>query len=231
MRLFWINLVFFVASSACSYAQVELNQIVSRENVAFDCRAAVMTVGRDGKVYLSNQQSPGHVLRFERNGAGKVGGTVVYAMGNATANSKGIIATANAHFAHAVNLYDSHFTAVVANSEFLVSDAVGWDAPLAVEAGEISGDFYGVDHHRDRVVRIDSQGRTVTTYPIFADKSEKKRLFGFRVCEKSQSFFWHTENNTVRCADLTGKTRWSYQHPQGVGSFDVDADKIGRAHV
>ncbi len=234
MRLFWINLVFFVASSACSYAQVELNQIVSRENAAFDCRIAVMTVGRDGKVYLSNQQSPGHVLRFERNGAGKVGGTVVYAMGNATANSKGIIATANAHFAHAVNLYDSHFTAVVANSEFLVSDAVGWDAPLAVEAGEISGDFYGVDHHRDRVVRIDSQGRTVTTYPIFADKSEKKRLFGFRVCEKSQSFFWHTENNTVRCADLTGKTRWSYQHPQGVGSFDVDVDGnvfvIGQVH-
>ena len=234
MRPFWISLLLFAVSTTCAFGQVELKQIVSRENAAFDCRTAVMTVGRDGKVYLSNQQSPGFVLRYERNGSGKVGGTVVYAMGNATANSQGIIATANAHFAHALNLYDANFKSIATNADFLVSDAVGWDAPLGVEAGETSGDFYGIDHHRDRVVRVDGQGRTVTTYPIYADKSEKKRLFGFRVCEKTQSFYWHTENNTVRCADLTGKTRWNYQHPQGVGSFDVDLEGktfvIGQVH-
>lgn len=234
MRLFWINIIAFVTLTSTSPGQVRLTQIVSRENVAFDCRTAVMTVGRDGKVYLNNLQSPGFVLRYERDGSGKAGGSVVYAMGNATANSKGTMATANAHFAHAVNLYDAHFKTIATNADFLVSDAVGWDAPLGVEAGDLSGDFYGIDHHRDRIVRIDEQGRTVTTYPIYADKTAKKRLFGFRVCEKTQSFYWHTENNTVRCADLSGKTRWSYQHPQGVGSFDVDLDGkvsvIGQVH-
>ena len=48
-------------------AQVQLTQIVSRENAAFDSRGAVMTVGRDGRVYLSNQQSPGFVLCFGRD--------------------------------------------------------------------------------------------------------------------------------------------------------------------
>src|SRR5262245_47269115 len=86
-------------SANSARAETELRQVVSRENAVFDCRSAVLCVGRDGRVFLSNQQSPGHVLRFERDGSGKVGGTVVYAMGNATANGKGIVATANAHFA------------------------------------------------------------------------------------------------------------------------------------
>lgn len=224
--------VLFLAVPAA--AEVRLTQIVSRENAAFDCRGAVMTVGRDGRVYLSNQQSPGFVLRFGPDGADKVGGTVVYAMGNATANAAGVIATANAHFAHAVNLYDANFQALATNAEFLVNDAVGWDAPLGVEAGETSGDFYGIDHHRNRVVRIDTQGRTVTTYPIFADGKEVKKFTGFRVCEQAQSFYWSIENHSVRCSDLTGQTRWTYRHPDGVGSFDVDTQGrvsvIGPAH-
>ena len=218
-----VNFVALVMTSS-AFAQVQLTQIVSRENAAFDSRGAVMTVGRDGRVYLSNQQSPGFVLRFGRDGSDKVGGAVVYAMGNATANAAGVIATANAHFAHAVNLYDANFKALATNAEFLVSDAVGWDAPLGVEAGETSGDFYGIDHHRNRVVRIDAQGRTVTTYPIFADEKETKRYAGFRVCEKTQSFYWHIENHTISCSDLAGKTRWTYRHPDSLGSFDVDSD-------
>ncbi len=221
-----LALLFF---SVPAQAQVELTQIVSRENAVFDGRTAVMTVGRDGRVYLSNQHSPGFVLRFESDGSGKVGGTVVYAMGNATANAQGMVATANAHFAHAVNLYDADFKPFASNAEFLNNDTVGWDSPFGVEAGETSGDFFGIDHHRNRVVRIDKLGRTVTTYPIFAPETEQKKLSSFRVCEKTQSFYWHIENHIVRCADFTGKTRWTYQHPDGVGSFDVDLE--GKTYV
>ena len=58
----------FLTSSALT--QAPLTQIVSRENAGFDCRGPVMTVGRDGRVYLSNQ-SPGFVLRFGRDGSDK----------------------------------------------------------------------------------------------------------------------------------------------------------------
>ena len=209
----WLVTFVYLTLTSSVFAQVQLTQIVSRENAAFDSRGAVMTVGRDGRVYLSNQQSPGFVLRFGRDGSDKVGGAVVYAMSNATSNTAGVVATANAHFAHAVNLYDANFKALASNAEFLVSDAVGWDAPLGVEAGETSGDFYGIDHHRNRVVRVDAQGRTVTTYPIFADEKETKRYAGFRVCEKTQSFYWHIETHTIRCSDLTGMTRWTAGWP------------------
>lgn len=226
-----LGFAFLIALGLASRApaQVELTQVVSREYAGFDCRAATLVVGRDGRVYLSNQQSPGFVLRCERDGGGKYGGIVVYAMGNATANAAGMIATANAHFAHAVNLYDSQFRALAANAEFLVNDTVGWDAPLGVEAGEASGDFFAVDQHRNRVVRVDRQGRTVTTYPIYADEKAKQRVFSFRVCEKTQSFYWGGPQNDVRCSDWTGNTRWTYRHPDGLGSFDVDA--AGRVYV
>ena len=137
----WIVTLVALFLPVPAYAQIQLTQIVSRENAAFDGRSAVMTVGRDGRVYLSNQQSPGFVLRFGRDGSGKVGGTVVSAMGNATANAAGVIATANAHFAHAVNLYDAHFKALATNAEFLVSDAVEGRQPDTLTlAGQVSLD-------------------------------------------------------------------------------------------
>ena len=88
----WIVTFFVLSQAVSTRAQVQLTQIVSRENAAFDGRGAVVMVGRDRRVYLSNQQSPGFVLRFERDGSGKIGGTVVYALVNATANTAGVIA-------------------------------------------------------------------------------------------------------------------------------------------
>ncbi len=67
----WIVTLVALFRAVPADAQVQLTQIVSRENAAFDGRCAVMTVGRDGRVYLSNQQSPGFVFRFRRDGSGK----------------------------------------------------------------------------------------------------------------------------------------------------------------
>ena len=39
----------------------------------------------------------------------------------------------------------------------VVSDQVGWDAPSHVEAG-LSGEFFGIDQHRNRVVRVGPDG-------------------------------------------------------------------------
>src|SRR5262249_9499328 len=135
----------------------ELEQIISRENPAFQPLSARLTVGRDGFVYLCSGGNTSFVLRLRPDGSDKVGGKVVYAAGNATANRDGVLATANAHFAHKVTLYNRDFHEQAAVADFLVSDAVGWDAPPHVEAGA-SGDFYGVDPHRDRILRVSPQG-------------------------------------------------------------------------
>src|ERR1700722_14413695 len=76
---------------------VRLEQSVSREHPAFDCANAVMTVGKDGVVYLSNMIHDGtFVMRIERDGSGKLGALTGDAAANATANSTGVIATPNA---------------------------------------------------------------------------------------------------------------------------------------
>ena len=50
-------------------------------------------------------------------------------------------------------------------TDFLVSDQVGWDAPGSVEAGA-SGDFYGLDQHRDRIVQLNADGKIVRAYAL-----------------------------------------------------------------
>src|SRR5262249_46210829 len=92
-----------------SLAAVELNQVLSREDPAFRCEMARLTVGRDGMLYLCSGGNDSHVLRLTREGKLKLGSKVVYAAHNATANADGVVATANAHFAHKVTLYDAAF--------------------------------------------------------------------------------------------------------------------------
>jgi len=129
--------------TAVSAAQAEtLQQIISRENVLLNCAQSSLTVGRDGMVYVCTGGNNSFVLRLTRDGKDKFGGGIVYAAHNATANADGLIASANAHFAHKVTIYDRTLAQTHEQKDFLVSDAVGWDAPGHVEAGA-SGDFYG----------------------------------------------------------------------------------------
>lgn len=117
-------------------AAVTLEQDISREDPKFNCASAALTVGRDGNVYLSSiVQNGGYILRVSRDGTKKLGGDAVYAMANATANAAGVIASANAHFNHSVNLYDRNFKQFAACNEFLVNDKAGWDAPCASRRG------------------------------------------------------------------------------------------------
>src|SRR5436309_2580609 len=101
----------------------ELEQIVSRENPTFQPPSARLTVGRDGLVYLCSGGSPSFVLRLRPDGSDKVGGKVVYAAGNATANRDGVLATANAHFNHKVTFYGRGFDEQAAVVDFLANDA------------------------------------------------------------------------------------------------------------
>ncbi len=217
----WIWLVVVLAGLPGAWAETR-EQIISREDPAFRCRDARLTVGRDGMVYLSSGHQTGYVLRLSRDGRTRHGSSVVYAIHNATANADGIVATANAHFNHAINLYDKTFRHLAAADDFLVSDQVGWDAPAHVEAGA-SGDFYGVDQHRDRILRVSPWGQLVTAYPIPRQSQGAPGLVeDFRVCERDQTFYLRNRQNVLRCVSFDGQPRWEL--PLGGGAFDVGDD-------
>jgi len=210
-------------------ADVVLEQVISRESPLFRCVAARMTIGRDGFVYLSSEsQGKGFCLRLSRDGRQKLGGEVIYAIHNVTANADGVIASANAHFNHSLNLYDATFRKQVAADDFLVNDQVGWDAPSHVEAGG-SGDFYGIDQHRNRVVRVGVDGKVKGVLPIRAEhESEWGKPNDFRVCEGLSSFYWLVAGKLIRTR-MDGTTVWSrpvpVQYRWDVGSYggwDVD---------
>jgi outer membrane protein assembly factor BamB len=203
-------------------APVVLEQIISRENPAFRAEAS-LAAGRDGRVYLtSGSGDASYVLRLNRDGTGKRGAPVVYAAANATANRDGLIATANGHFAHKVALYEADFSSRAGADDFLVSDQVGWDAPAHVEAGE-SGDFYGVDQHRDRIVRISPAGKVLKAYPLPREPEGHPGLVeDFRVSETTDTFYAFSRSGDLRAIGFDGKKRWAV--PIGHVPFDVSED-------
>ena len=212
---------------------IVLEQIISREDSRFNCPRATLTVGRDGKVYLSCtsllNKDRGFALRIGLDGKDKFSGEVVYAIANITANAKGVVASANAHFAHKVAIYDHRLQRgrePIEVQDFLVSDAVGWDSPSHVEAG-VSGDFYGMDKHRNRILRISPLGKVVKIYQVPREPSGNQGLVeDFRVCEKARVFYVFTRANRIRCVGFDGKTRW-----QQSGSRAFDASDDGFLYV
>jgi outer membrane protein assembly factor BamB len=216
----------FAVNSATA---VEIDQIISREDPAFHCDAARLVVGRDGKVYLCSSGNNSFVLRFARDGSDKFGGAVEYAAQNATANADGVIATANGHFAHKVTVYGPDFARRGEANEFLVNDQVGWDAPIHVEAGA-GGDFYAIDQHRDRILKISAAGKLLKAYPIARKPDGNQGLMqDFRVCEKTQAFYILRRSGPIACIGFDGTEKWTFAAgvswglPQS-GGFDVDDD-------
>jgi outer membrane protein assembly factor BamB len=215
--------ILLCASFPAQDPPVTVEQIISRENPDFSVDAP-MTVGRDGRLYLASGGNHSFVLRFDRDGAWKAGGPVTYACANATANGRGIMATASGHFAHKVTLYDPAFKEIARVDDFLVSDKVGWDAPAHVEAGP-GGDFYAVDQHRDRVVRISSVGKVVTSYAIPREPEGGQGLVeDFRVWEKGETLFVLNRAGQIRAIGFDGKKKWGANVGVGhrSGGFDVD---------
>jgi outer membrane protein assembly factor BamB len=202
---------------------VSVEQIISRENPDFSVDAP-LTVGRDGRIYLASGGNHSYVLRFERDGSGKAGGPVTYACANATANAQGIIAAACGHFAHKVTIYDREFREIAHVDDFLVSDQVGWDAPAHVEAGA-GGDFYAVDQHRNRIVRISPAGKVATSYAVPHEPEGGQGLVeDFRVWEKGETLYVLNRAGQIRAIGFDGKKKWSLNAGAGhrSGGFDVD---------
>ncbi len=184
--------------------EVNLEKIISREDSRFDCEKSIMTLGRDGKIYLATNANPGYVLRVNLDGEKRFGAEVQYALSNATANSAGVMATAHAHFVHGVNLFEKDFVARGTLKDFLVSDKVGWDAPARIEAG-VSDDFYALDQHRNRVLRLNSFGKIVRVLSF----AEETRPLTFRVSEAVQLFYFLLKDNILQSVGFDGKVRWT----------------------
>jgi outer membrane protein assembly factor BamB len=194
---------------------VTLEQIISREHAKFDCTKSRLSVGVDGNVYLSSPTSgDGYVLRVSRDGSKKLGGRSPSALGNATANREGVIASANAHFNHAVTLYDTNFRQFAACSDFLVNDTVQWDAPARVEAGA-SGDFYGLDQHRSRILRIKPDGTIKLVYAL----PKEIKATDFRVAEAAELFLVRGRDGDLRAVGFDGQLKWQRKIS---GAFTVD---------
>ena len=226
-----------VLSAVCSIligyhaagGEIKLEKIISREDPAFRCEQARLCAGSDGRVYLASPGTPSYVIRLDRDGRGKVGATVGYALTGVAANAEGILATSNAHFSHRVALHDRMFKDVVSVDVFLVDDRVGWDAPGNVEAG--ARDFYGLDQHRDRIVRLDQAGKVLRSYAIpRVPEGSPGLVQDFRVCEKREAFYLLARSGPLRCVGFDGKVRWTvntevtWGEILNGGGFDVDDD-------
>jgi len=219
--------VILMLSRSLLAEDVRLMQILSRENPNFPGTGGVMTLGRDGNVYLTGNA---YVLRVSLDGSQKLGGTVVYAMTGLAANKDGILATANAHFSKSVNLYDPHFTPVGKLDGFRGGDDTGWDGPGAVEAGA-SGDFYALDQHANRVVRLNALGKIVKSHPLRADgEADRPKPSMLRVCESAELFYYLIPGKII-AVGFDGKLKW--EKPSGVsgnpwdgwsGGFDAADD-------
>lgn len=187
---------------------VTLETVISREHPQFNCSRAILSIGRDGKVYISS--NGGFAIRIDRDGANQNGAP---GWGDGfrfiTANNAGIIASACAHFAHAVWIYSPQFQKIGGCTDFLVNDALGFDAPVWVAAGE--NDFYGADPNRDRVMRISPMGKTVGIYVLpRSPEGDPGEIQSLRVHEASGTFFIGTRNSTLRSLGFDGKERWRF---------------------
>jgi WD40 repeat protein len=217
---------------------VELRQVVSREHPAIQGTGRGLAIGRDGFVYIWGVLGDtGYVLRMNRDGSGKFGMATAYAITGVAAREDGIVATANAHFAKAINLYDRTGKSLAKVAGFTGNDQFGWDGPGTIEAGS-SGDFFALDQHAGRIVRANTAGEIVRTYQSPTPREiAPKRLWtdGFRLHEKSERFYF-VVGDEIQCRGFDGTRRWAIRARVGgnvwdgfTGGFDVDDG--GRLYV
>jgi WD40 repeat protein len=212
---------------------VVLEQVISRHDPHFDVARARLSVGRDGNIYLANGGSNGgYVLRVSPDGRERSGGVVGYSTQAVAANKEGTIATAEGHFAHRVAFWGKGATALGHVPDFLVSDVVQWNAPSDVSAG-LSGDFYGVDQHRLRVLRMSSPDKLAEAYSLEqTGEKSKGGTLGLRVDEPRKRFVTAWPSGVIWVTSFDGKPLWNVKlRPAGEsqGGFDLDAE--GKLYV
>jgi outer membrane protein assembly factor BamB len=223
----------WLALAAGPLQGVELVRHISRENPLLNIPNARLAVGRDGNVYLATGE---YVLRVSRDGSARLGGKVTYALWMAAANGDGVIATANGHFSHSVNLWSPAFEQLGGVNEFLNNDQVEYMSPSDVQAGP-SGDFYGIDQNRNRIIRIAAPGRMITTYSLASLGEDLiRKLAQFRVWEAGKRFYVLCPSGTLRVVGFDGKPLWSLKPEVGGNPWDgwrggFDVDDAGRLFV
>jgi outer membrane protein assembly factor BamB len=225
---------FLLATAQLTAAEpVVLEQIVSRHDPHFEVARARLSVGQDGNVYLANGgPKGGYVLRVSPDGRERSGGVVGYSTQAVAASKDGTVATAEGHFAHRVAFWGKGVAPLGHVPDFLVSDTVQWNAPSDVCAGS-SGDFYGVDQHRLRVLRVTPPDKLAEAYSLEqTGEKSKGGTLGLRVDEARKRFVTAWSSGVIWVTGFDGKPLWSLKlRPAGEtpGGFDLDAD--GKLYV
>ena len=184
-------------------SSITVEKIISREHPAFDTASARLVAGYDGRIYLSGGgHGGGYFLSLKPDGSDKFGRSLAHATDIQGASSTGHYALRMSHFAHTLAIFRADGTETGRNATF---DNRNFDAPQWVEAGA-SGDFYAVDGHINRIVRIDVRGQVTGVYSIsrYAPGNPDWITGSFRVSEAAQRFLITGYAQPLRLFDFAG---------------------------
>ena len=106
-----------------------------------------------------------------------------------------------------------------------MNDQVQWNAPSDVEAGD-TGDFFGIDQHRLRILRLQPPDKLVTSYSLESlGEQTRGAAVAFRVWEAGKRFVTAWPRGMIHALSFDGSAFWSLQgRPAGenLGGFDLD---------
>jgi outer membrane protein assembly factor BamB len=234
VRFSYLAVILALLPAAMVQAEpVVLEQVVSRHDPALQVARARLAVGLDGNIYLgSPHSSGGYVLRVSPNGDTRAGGKVGYSLTAVAANRDGILATAEAHFAHRAAFWGKEFLPLGQVPDFLVSDQVQWNAPSDICAGE-SGSFYAIDQHRARILKVTPPDKLAAAIPLDQlGVQSKGGNVGLRVDEKRQRFLLAWPRGTVWAVGFDGKPLWNIKaHPAGEVPGGFDWSPEGKTYI
>ena len=218
-----------------SASATSLEQIISREQKEMNVTGTQLGVGRDGHVFVVGT---GYILRFNRDGTGKVGFRPSYAANNATSNADGIIAVSCGHMDATVRLFSPQMNELASVSGFRGSDLIGWFGPSDIQVGP-SGSFYTVDPHHGFVAKISNSGKKLAEISL-AEAGEKWIVnpVRLRVAEPLERLYVSGASGVITCLGFDGKKIWAIS--PGVNGFqaswkdfegDFDVDDAGNLYV
>ncbi len=222
-----IRIVLFALLATCATQAAEetLEKNISLEDPGFNCQRAVMTAGRDGKVYLlSGKVGNSHLIQMNPDGSEQVGIHGDSAPTNATANASGWIISGHAHLVHKITIRNPKFEVKAEFKDFSCSDKLGWDAPAHVEAGA-SGDFYVLDQHRDRILRIDANCKILRTIPLpHTPEGNPGITADFRVNEAHEMLVIRSRQGKLRAIGMDGKPKFEIPNNPSERAYDLSKD-------
>ena len=223
-RTFGALVIALVLSVSCA-AGVTLEQMVSRENASFQGTGQRLTVGQDGKVYIISGTA--YLMRMNADGSDKMGFKIPLMARCTAVNSKGLIAVGCGHMSPAVNVLDTQVRAIGKVREFINDDKLGWGDPADLTVGA-SGDFYVIDQHRNRILRIKAPQEVATVFLMKDSGVDMNNMAPrIRVVESLSRFYIATLDNQIHAVGFDGKKIWSIHaeiggHPPFDGEMDSD---------